>query len=132
MSQQAARAMQLDELRRRAAQVRARVTVRRWEYRQRRLAKGVWDRLRDVLARADVAYVVSDEEAASLIAQGLTPEPVGLQLHPPKTLLFVTAQQAERIPGRREVVVRLGEELLAACTVLLIPFGNDAASAVAE
>jgi hypothetical protein len=125
MPQQATRMVQLDELRKRAAHVRARVAVRRWEYRQRRHAKGVWDRLRGVLARAQAAYVVPDDVAASLTAEGLTPESVGLELHPPKTLLFVTAQQAEQVPTLRKIAVRLDEELLAARTVLLVSFGDS-------
>ena len=48
----------MDALERRARQVRARVAVRAWEYRQRKLSKGVWFRLRRVLVDASSAALL--------------------------------------------------------------------------
>jgi hypothetical protein len=125
MSRPVTREQQLVTLQKRAAQVRAQAAVRRWEYRQRHHSKGVWDRLRGVLARTEVAYAVSDEVATRLIAEGSRPESVGQELHPPKTLIFASAQRAGQIPTRRAIPVRLGEQFLAAQGVLLIPFGDS-------
>ncbi|HEV8358624.1 MAG TPA: hypothetical protein VGX21_05695 [Methylomirabilota bacterium] len=47
-----------DDLERRVRQVRSRVAVQAWEYRQRHHAKGVWMRLRRILADAQAAYVI--------------------------------------------------------------------------
>ena len=50
--------------------VRARARVRRWEYRQRNLAHGAWDRFRAALAHAREAYAIDDATAAELLAEG--------------------------------------------------------------
>jgi hypothetical protein len=50
--------------------VRARARVRRWEYRQRNLAHGAWDRFRAALARAREAYAIDDATAAALLSEG--------------------------------------------------------------
>ena len=49
-----------ERLRRRAAEVRARSAIRRWEYRQRHNAKGTWFRLRRVLADARQVFATSE------------------------------------------------------------------------
>ncbi len=45
-------------LERRAVQVYARAAVRAWEYRQRHHARGVWGRLRRLLAFSSKAYAI--------------------------------------------------------------------------
>ena len=107
---------------RRLRQVRSRVAVRAWTYRQRHHAKGVWMRLRRVLADARSAYAIADSEAERLLAEGVRPEPVGLELQPPKVILFVPIEQAARIAGAREIAVRLEAALLEAPALALVRF----------
>jgi len=108
---------------RRVAEFRARVLVRSWEYRQRHHARGVWFRLRRVLAGASAAFVVPSDAAAALAAEGYSLEPVGQALEPPKSILFVPADRVARIASAREVPVRLSRELLEAPCLVLTPFG---------
>ncbi len=110
------------DLERRVRQARSRVAVRAWAFRQRHHAKGVWMRLRRVLADAQSAYVIPESEAARLLAEGLRPEAVGQELEPPKVVLFVPAERAARITGAREIPVRLEVPLLEASALVLVPF----------
>jgi hypothetical protein len=96
--------------------------VRAYEYRQRRHARGVWFRLRRLLALAREAYAVPRDEAERLIAEGLQPDPVGRELGPPKTILVVPPDRATRIASARPLAVRLSAELLAAECLVLVPF----------
>jgi hypothetical protein len=107
---------------RRVRQVRSRLALRDWEYRQRRHAAGVWFRLRRVLADASAAFEISESAARQLISEGHDAEPVGTELEPPKIMLFVPADRITRIPGAREIPVRLGPELLAARHLALTRF----------
>ncbi len=107
-------------LERRVRQVRSRVAVRAWAYRQRHHAKGVWMRLRRVLTDARSAYVIPGSEAERLLAEGFRPEAVGLELEPPKVVLFVPAARAARIAGAREIPVRLEAALLEAPAALVL------------
>ena len=109
-------------LQRRLKQIRSRLAVRSWEYRQRNLTHGVWFRLRHVLAYASKAYVIPEGEVAGLLAAGYTPEPVGQELLPEKTLIFLPAEQAEAIPGAKEIEVRLTAPFLEARAVALVRF----------
>jgi len=109
-------------LERRLRQMRSRLLVRSWEYRQRRHARGVWFRLRRVLADAREAYVVPAGEFERLVAEGHRPEPVGDELAPPKRILFIAADRIARIASARPVAVRLSAELLAAECLALVPF----------
>jgi hypothetical protein len=109
-------------MQRRARQNRQRALIRGWEYRQRAHAKGVWTRLRRVLADAATAYVVPEDEAERLVSEGSCAEPVGAELEPSKTIVFVSAERAELIPGRRQVPVTLGPELLEARAWVLVRF----------
>lgn len=88
-------------LERRARQVRARAEIRKWEYRQRKHAKGVWFRLRCVLADAAAAYGIDADDAARLLDEGFVPEPVGAELQPEKRLLFISEERLQSIPGSR-------------------------------
>jgi hypothetical protein len=112
----------IDDLERRVRQVRSRVAVRAWEYRQRHHAKGVWLRLRRALADAQAAFVIPDGEAERLIAEGFRPEAVGRELEPPKIILFLPAARVARLVGAREIPVRLEVELLEAPALALVRF----------
>jgi hypothetical protein len=113
-----------DVLGRRLRELRSRLRIRGWEYRQRGRSKGVWYRLRRALAEAERAFVVSADDARELIDEGFRPEPVGAELHPAKTILFVPGSRAERLRSGRETPVRLSAELLAARNLVLVPFGG--------
>ncbi|MFI5183713.1 MAG: hypothetical protein ACHQNV_04885 [Vicinamibacteria bacterium] len=111
-----------EALQERARRVRARALVRRWEYRQRNHAKGVWGRLRRVLSEAAAAWSVPAGEAERLLAEGYTTDAVGAELEPPRIILFVPAARIESVPGRVNVPLRLGAELLAARYLALVRF----------
>jgi hypothetical protein len=109
-------------LERRVAQARSRIAVRAWTYRQRHHAKGVWMRLRRVLADAQSAYVIPASEAERLMAEGFRPQAVGQELEPPKVILFVPAGRVAGIAGAREITVRLDADLLDAAALALVRF----------
>jgi len=110
-------------LERRARSVRARASVRQWEYRQRRHAKGVWVRLTRLLADASQAWEVDESFAKQLIAEGCEVEPVGLELQPTKTLItFPPTHPDPPGVGSRPIPVSLGAEFLAARHVVLRRF----------
>jgi hypothetical protein len=109
-------------LERRVGELRRRVLLRSWEYRQRDHARGVWFRLRRLLADASGAFVIPAEEASTLLAEGFRAEPVGQALEPPKVIVFVPAARVARIASARPVPVRLGRELLEARHLALTPF----------
>ena len=109
-------------LERRLRQMRSRLLVRSWDYRQRRHARGVWFRLRRVLADASEAYTIPRDEAERLMAEGHRADPVGCELEPRKLLLFASAERVARIGSARPLAVRLGAELLAAECLALVPF----------
>ena len=119
----------IDALRERAQAVRTRGAVRAWHYRQRNLADGVWFRLRRVLADAQAAYAISDEDAAALMAEGRIPEPSGLELSPAKTLVFIDERRLAALDSPRAIPVSLGVEFLLARAVALVPFGSASTDA---
>lgn len=102
--------------------VRARARVRRWEYRQRNLAHGAWDRFRAALAHARVAYAIDDATASVLLAEGYDADERGRGLEPPRTLIWITDDRVERLLGARPIALRLDAELLAARCLALVPF----------
>jgi hypothetical protein len=112
----------IDALNRRVADLRRRVLVRSWEYRQRHHARGVWFRLRRLLADASAAFAISDDEARALVAEGFRIEAVGRALEPPKVILFAPADRVRRLASARPVPVRLGRELLEAEYLVLTRF----------
>jgi len=111
-------------LERRLREMRARAQIRSWEYRQRHRGKGVWNRLRRVLAQAERAFVVSAEDARQLISEGFGPAPVGGELHPKKTILVVPAERVQQLTSRKETPVRLSVQLLTAREIVLVPFAE--------
>jgi len=102
--------------------VRARARVRRWEYRQRNLAHGAWDRFRAALAHAREAYAIDDATAAALLAEGCEADDRGRGLEPPRTLVWISAERATELVGARPIALRLDAELLAARCLALVPF----------
>jgi hypothetical protein len=109
---------------RRLREMRSRVLVRSFDYRQRRHASGVWFRLRRTLALAKEAYLVPRAEAERLVAEGHPPEPVGGELVPPRLLVCVSAERAARIEGARPTAVRLSADVLGAEALVLVPFAG--------
>jgi hypothetical protein len=106
----------------RARAARTRAEVRRWNYRQRDLAAGVWFRLRRVLADARAAYVISEADGQQLMAEGYAVEPSGNQLAPEKTILFVDEARLSMVASRQPIPVELGPAFLGATTVALVAF----------
>jgi hypothetical protein len=96
--------------------------VRSFEYRQRRHARGVWYRLRRLLASAREAYALPRAEAERLIAEGYEAHPVGGELEPARTILVVPAERVARLGATRPLAVRLSAELLSAESLVLVPF----------
>lgn len=111
---------------RRLRQLRSRVLMRAWDYRQRRHARGVWFRLRRVLADASAAYAIPADEARALVAEGWPASPVGGELQPPKAIVLVPAERVARIRSARPLAVRLSAELLSAEYLALRPFTTAA------
>jgi len=111
-----------ESLHQRAQRARSRAAVRAWEYRQRKHSKGVWFRLRRVLAAAESAYAIPSSEVERLEEEGYRSEPVGAEIEPQKVILFVPAARLEQIPGKRRLQVALDAEFLAAPCVALSRF----------
>jgi hypothetical protein len=114
---------------RRLRELRSRLLVRSWDHRQRRHARGVWFRLRRVLAATDEAYALPSDEAQRLVAEGYQPVPVGLELEPPRLMLFVPAERVAQIASARPLAVRLSADLLSAECLALVPFAAEAGPA---
>ena len=110
---------------RRLRAFQSRVLVRGWDYRQRRHARGVWFRLRRVLADTRAAWAIPRAEADRLLAEGFLPEPVGHELAPPKLIVFAPADRIARIAGARPLAVRLGAGLLQADCLALSRFDDN-------
>jgi hypothetical protein len=107
---------------RRLCEMRSRVLVRSFEYRQRNHARGAWFRLRCVLALAAQAYAISRGQAEELVQEGFRPEPAGRELEPSRVIVFV--ERAARIAAARPLAVRLSAELLAAEGLALVSFSD--------
>ena len=114
----------LAALQKRVKRIRSRTAVRAWEYRQRNHAKGVWFRLRRVLAESASVWIIPADEARRLTEEGLEPEPVGRELEPPKMMIFVSEERLALIAERSAIPVRLGPELFAARCLALIRFDH--------
>ena len=89
-----------DTLHTRARRVRALASVRAWEYRQRNHSKGVWFRLRRVLADAESAFAIPCSAVERLEREGFRRESVGTEIEPQKVILFVPAARLEEIPEK--------------------------------
>ena len=113
---------------RRVRELRSRVLVRAFEYRQRRHARGAWFRLRRALALSSEAFAISRDDAQQLIAEGHAPESVGLELEPQRTILFVSRERATRLASARAITVGLTAEMLNAEHLALVAFQPGAPS----
>ena len=116
-------------LERRLRQLRSRLLVRSWDYRQCRHARGAWFRLRRVLADASEVYAVTADEAQELVREGHRLAPAGGDLDPPKLMVFAPAARVARLVSARPLPVRLSADLLRAECLALVPFVTDAAKA---
>ena len=105
----------------RVRQIHERALIRAWEYRQRRHSKGVWFRLRRVLADAGEAFVINSEQADQLEAEGHLPLPVGQELEPRKRMFFISAQRLSELSSPRSVRVGLCADLLESEDLALVP-----------
>src|SRR5262245_12352873 len=114
----------ISPLEQRLRQMRSRVLVRSWEYRQRHHARGVWFRFRRVLTDASEAYAVTREDVAELLAEGYKAEPVGEELQPPKLIVFAPAARVAQLASARALTVRLSAELLGAECLVLVPWNR--------
>ena len=114
----------LDRMHARAREVRIRVAVRRWHYRQRNLAAGVWFRLRRVLADAKAVYVISDQDARRLVTEGYRVEACGRQVAPEKVILFVDETRLSSVESRRSIPVGLGPDFLTATAIALVAYDH--------
>ena len=106
----------------RARRFAARVAVRRWEYRQRDLAMGVWPKLRRLLAYSERALAVDDAELQALVAEGVALDPVGAALEPQLRIAVVSADRAARLASATPLPLRLGEPLLRSKNLVLVRF----------
>jgi hypothetical protein len=106
----------------RIRKMKQRLAVRAWEFRQRNSSKGVWDRLRLVLALSERAFAIDDALARSLEARGHHPHPVGAELEPARQYFVLDAGDVGLVEGAREIPVRLDMELLAHERVALVLF----------
>jgi hypothetical protein len=109
-------------LEQRARRIRSRAVIRAMEYRQRKHARGVWFRLRRVLADAERAFVIPDEALDRLVAEGWKLEQPGLELEPKKRLVFLSDARIRQIEGARSIPVSLGADFLQATSIALIRF----------
>lgn len=114
--------MNLEPLERRALRIRSMAEIRRWEYRQRHLSKGVWFRVRRVLAGARACWAIPVDEAERLMEEGWRPETPGLELQPPRQMFFLPEERIRAIAERRELRIGLTAELLAEPAVVMIRF----------
>lgn len=113
-------------LERRLRQMRSRVLIRGYRFRQLGHADGVWFRLRRALANAREVWAISPRDAGQLAAEGYPVDPVGEELAPPKQILRVPAGRVARVPSARSIPLRLGADLLSAESLVLVPFGSAA------
>ena len=112
----------LDPMRARAHAVRTKAAIRRWRYRQRNLAGGVWFHIRRVLAYAREAYVISLDDAEWLLSKGYEAETCGTRLAPEKKIFFVDSTCLSNLTSHRAIPVRLGPDFLFAAAIALVPF----------
>ena len=112
----------LAAIRARVKAVRSRALIRRHELLQLAHARGVWFRLRRLLADAERVLVVSPGQAQALLDEGLSPSPVGMELHPTKVIVCVTAVRARRLASVREIRPGLTAELLGATHLVFVSF----------
>jgi len=109
-------------LHRRVQEIKARQTIRAWELRQNDCSKGVWFRLRRMLADVHSVYAVSEQTVQKLLAEDYASEQVGRELEPTKELIFIDESRLQQIPERRALAVRLDAAFLTERFLVLICF----------
>jgi hypothetical protein len=112
----------VEKLRARAKAVRSRALIRRYELRQLPYSRGVWYRLRRLLAGSARVLVVSPEQMEVLLGAGLAPSQVGAELSPAKAIVCVTPERARGLPFVREISPALSAELLGEMYLVLVSF----------
>lgn len=106
----------------RLRKMKQRLAVRAWEYRQRATSKGVWDRLRALLALSERALALDADAAEALVRAGARPHPVGAALEPPRQYFVLRPADASLVSGGREIPVRLDSGFLDEPRVALVLF----------
>jgi hypothetical protein len=114
----------LSGLHRRVREMKARLAVRKLEYRQRHRAGGAWHRLRSCLVRARSAWAVDEAVIDTLVVEGFEEEPPGHELQSPKRMVFVPLQRLQGIEGRRPIPLHLTQPLLEARYLVLEAFAD--------
>lgn len=109
---------------RRVKQIQMRARVRGWEFRQRHLAHGAWQRFRLALAMADEAYAVDEVTMQRLVQAGCVSDDRGTALEPPRQIIWITPEQAARLEGARRLALRLDADMLASTRLALVPFAG--------
>lgn len=106
---------------RRVREIRARVRIQRWRYRQRDLASGAWDRFRAALALAKAAYAIDEAQFAALVAEGLETDDRGLGLIPERRIVWLSADRAHAL-GAPRLEMHLNAAMLASTHLALVAF----------
>lgn len=108
----------------RARAINSRRLVRGWEFRQRDRSSGVWARLRLALAMTERAFAIDEAIAIALEREGFAPLPVGLELAPASRLYVIPAGRADELSSTTPLPLRIGDPLLHAGFVVLVPFSD--------
>jgi len=109
---------------RRVKEVRARAQVQRWEFRQRALARGAWDRFRLALALARDAYAIDERTHVALVAEGFRADDAGAGLEPARRIVWITDARAQAL-ATPKLAMRLDAAMLAAACIALVPFTDE-------
>ena len=122
----------LAKLHQRIKAARAASTIRRFEYRQRNLARGVWFRLRRLLCQSATAWHIEEGDALQLLGEGIRPAPAGLEVEPPIQIFVVAEERLRALASRRPLTVRLSAELLTTRYLVLVPWPREETEAEAR
>lgn len=117
--------MSSDRLHQRLRELRARLTIRKWEMRQIDHAGGVWFRLQRLLASTRRALIITTEETAAMRAAGFESHAVGRELEPPKELFVIAEDSIPPEVRGREIPLYEAREILCASAMILIPFDSE-------
>jgi len=121
-----------DKLHHRVKAARAKDALRRFEYRQRNHAGGVWFRLRRLLSQAATAWAIGEEDAQRLLGEGVRPRRAGLEIEPPIRIFPVSEERLHALAERRPLETRLSAELLTARHLALVLWPQERADDPAD
>ena len=110
--------------------LRARAAIQRWEIRQRGHAAGSWFALERLFALNSRAWILSAQEAETLVAAGYEPDPAGLAFEQQRRIYIVRPSEIHLLAGAREIALRSSVELLLAPAIALVPFALSSESCV--